>query len=201
MLRIILQGILGDARSAGSDVRCSSGDEAMVRRFRWDFQQTISELLAENYVGRLAELAHEHGLRLSMEGYDLPFGDEGPYTASADEPMSEFWTGKSGWSKDFVERKGGQMASVAMGLSYGSVIDPLHGADSTAIAELLSIVHFQPASINRVLKLLNDQFFLRADAIINANSQSGSVGLGVGQPSSSDTSWSGSSNRRLRMSE
>jgi flagellar biosynthetic protein FliR len=33
----------------------------------------------------------------------------------------------------------GQMASVSMGLSYGSVIDPLHGADSTAIAELLSM--------------------------------------------------------------
>jgi flagellar biosynthetic protein FliR len=33
----------------------------------------------------------------------------------------------------------GQLASVAMGLSYGSVIDPLHGADSPAIAELLSM--------------------------------------------------------------
>jgi len=33
----------------------------------------------------------------------------------------------------------GQLASQAMGLSYGSVIDPLHGADSTAIAELLSM--------------------------------------------------------------
>jgi flagellar biosynthesis protein FliR len=33
----------------------------------------------------------------------------------------------------------GQMASVAMGLSYGSVIDPLHGTDSPAIAELLSM--------------------------------------------------------------
>ncbi len=33
----------------------------------------------------------------------------------------------------------GQIASVAMGLSYGSVIDPLHGTDSTAIAELLSM--------------------------------------------------------------
>ncbi len=33
----------------------------------------------------------------------------------------------------------GQMASASMGLSYGSVIDPLHGADSTAIAELVSM--------------------------------------------------------------
>jgi flagellar biosynthesis protein FliR len=33
----------------------------------------------------------------------------------------------------------GQLASASMGLSYGSVIDPLHGADSTAISELLSM--------------------------------------------------------------
>jgi flagellar biosynthetic protein FliR len=33
----------------------------------------------------------------------------------------------------------GQLASAAMGLSYGSVIDPLHGADSTAISELISM--------------------------------------------------------------
>src|SRR5712675_1157376 len=34
---------------------------------------------------------------------------------------------------------GGQVISVAMGLSYGSVIDPLNGANSTAIAELMSL--------------------------------------------------------------
>jgi hypothetical protein len=85
----------------------------MSERFRWDFNQTISELLAENYVGHLAELAHEHGLRLSIEGYDLLFGDEGIYSASADEPMSEFWTSKVPWVKGFNEHKAAQMASIA----------------------------------------------------------------------------------------
>lgn len=33
----------------------------------------------------------------------------------------------------------GQLISVSMGLSYGSVIDPLHGAESTAISELLGM--------------------------------------------------------------
>jgi flagellar biosynthetic protein FliR len=33
----------------------------------------------------------------------------------------------------------GQMASASMGLSYGSVIDPVHGADSTAISELITM--------------------------------------------------------------
>lgn len=85
------------------------GDAATASRFRWDFQQTISELLATNYVGALAKLAHEHGLRLSIEGYHLPFGDEATYTAQADEPMSEFWA-TGGNENEAVAR---QMASVA----------------------------------------------------------------------------------------
>ena len=85
----------------------------MTQRFRWDFNETLSELLSENYVGRLALLAHEKGLRLSIEGYDLPFGDEGIYSALADEPMSEFWTTDAAWAKGFNEHKAIQMASVA----------------------------------------------------------------------------------------
>ena len=85
------------------------GDAATASRFQWDFQQTIAELLADNYVGALAGLAHEHGLRLTMEGYDLPFGDEATYTQRADEPMGEFWA--TGGSQNQV--KGRQMASVA----------------------------------------------------------------------------------------
>jgi hypothetical protein len=88
---------------------CTVGDATIATRFRWDFQQTISELLAQNYVGRLAELAHEHGLRLTLEGYDLPFGDEATYTQRADEPMTEFWA--TGANQNAT--KGRQMASVA----------------------------------------------------------------------------------------
>ena len=85
------------------------GDAVTASRFSWDFYQTRSELLAENYAGRLAELAHEHGLRLSIEGYDLPFGDEATYTARADEPMSEFWA--TGGTQNAAKAR--QMASVA----------------------------------------------------------------------------------------
>lgn len=86
-------------------------DPATAARFRWDFNETVAELLAENYSGRLAELAHEHGLRYSLEGYDLPFGDEYTYTARADEPMTEFWT--LGWSGRATQSKAEEMASVA----------------------------------------------------------------------------------------
>ena len=86
-------------------------DAATAARFRWDFDQTIAELLAENYSGRIAELAHANGLRYSLEGYDLPFGDEYTYTARADEPMTEFWT--MGWSGRTTQSKAEEMASVA----------------------------------------------------------------------------------------
>ncbi len=60
-------------------------------RFLWDFRQTVSELLVDNYAGQMRELAHRHGLRLSIEAYDAPC-DDLTYAGRADEPMAEFWT-------------------------------------------------------------------------------------------------------------
>ena len=94
---------------AGGNIQGAIGDPMVASRFRWDFEETISELLAENYVGRLAELANEHGLRLTLEGYDLPFGDEATYTQRANEPMTEFWA--TGSSENLAKAR--QMASVA----------------------------------------------------------------------------------------
>ena len=88
------------------------GDKNISARFRWDFQETISELLAENYTGEIANLAHQNGLRFTLEGYDLPFGDEDTYTAPADEPMTEFWT-PSRYARKATLLKARQMASVA----------------------------------------------------------------------------------------
>ena len=84
----------------------------MAARFRWDFSQTIAELLADNYIGRIEQLAQAHGLRFTLEGYNLPFGDEYTYTARADEPMTEFWT-RASYGQNETYRKAQQMASVA----------------------------------------------------------------------------------------
>ncbi len=100
-----LPNVIWPGKGANSTV----GSPPLAARFRWDFAQTVSELLAENYAGRLAELAHAHHLRLSIEGYHLPFGDEATYTARADEPMTEFWA--TGSSENLAMAR--QMASVA----------------------------------------------------------------------------------------
>jgi hypothetical protein len=60
-------------------------------RFLWDLRQTISELLLENYAGRMRELAAGKGLRLSIEAYTSCPTDELAYGGRADEPMGEFW--------------------------------------------------------------------------------------------------------------
>ena len=122
-----LPDILDDGGgTAGNRNRARSarmiGDETTAARFRWDFEETLSELLAGNYTGRLEQLAQEHGLRLTLEGYDLPFGDEATYTARADEPMTEFWTQSSA---PVTLLKAVQMASV--GHIYGR---PVIGAES-----------------------------------------------------------------------
>jgi hypothetical protein len=60
-------------------------------RFLWDVRRTAQELLVENHVGHLAELAHQNNLTLSIEPYDLnPAGDL-TMGRVADVPQCEFW--------------------------------------------------------------------------------------------------------------
>jgi len=60
-------------------------------RFLWDLRRTVSELVVENYAGRMRELAHAHGLRFTVEAYGGPC-DVIPYAGESDEPMGEFWS-------------------------------------------------------------------------------------------------------------
>ena len=65
--------------------------EEISERFLWDVRQTAQELVFQNHLSRLAELAHEHGLTLSVEPYDLnPCGDLS-LGRVADVPQCEFW--------------------------------------------------------------------------------------------------------------
>lgn len=58
-------------------------------RFLWDLRDTVAELVLENYAEHMAQLAHAHKMRLSIEGYDGTC-DDLRYLGRADEPMSEF---------------------------------------------------------------------------------------------------------------
>lgn len=60
-------------------------------RFLWDLRQTVSELVIDNYAGRMHELASADGLRFTCEAYGGPC-DSIPYAGRSDEPMGEFWS-------------------------------------------------------------------------------------------------------------
>lgn len=62
------------------------------QRFLWDFRRTIGDLLVENYAIAMREVAKQHGLRLSIEGYSGEPANNVRYGGTADEPMSECWS-------------------------------------------------------------------------------------------------------------
>jgi len=66
------------------------GSVDITERFLWDLRQTASDLLETNYIGHLAKLAHDRGLKLSMEAYGTPALDMDVIN-QVDEPICEFW--------------------------------------------------------------------------------------------------------------
>ncbi|MGH8023326.1 MAG: glycosyl hydrolase, partial [Limisphaerales bacterium] len=65
------------------------------QRFLWDFRKTIGDLLVENYAAAMREVAKQHGLRLSIEGYSGEPASDVRYGGQATEPMAECWS----WSR------------------------------------------------------------------------------------------------------
>ncbi|MGB0744919.1 MAG: glycosyl hydrolase, partial [Opitutales bacterium] len=63
-------------------------------QFLWDLRRTVSDMISENYVGGLREIAHENGLVLWCENYGhwgFP-GDFLSYGGQSDQVGGEFWT-------------------------------------------------------------------------------------------------------------
>jgi hypothetical protein len=63
-------------------------------QFLWDLRRTVADMIAENYVAGLRDIAHEHGLSLWSENYGhwgFP-GEFLVYGAYSDELGGEFWT-------------------------------------------------------------------------------------------------------------
>jgi len=61
-------------------------------RFLYDVRMTVNQLILENYAGHFRTLAHQNGLRLSIEAYDGVPADDMTYAGRADEPMGEWWS-------------------------------------------------------------------------------------------------------------
>ena len=70
-------------------------------RFLWDLRQTDSDLVVNNHARPLAEYAHQHGLTLSIEPYDLNPSADLDLGSAADLPMGEFWSHRRQISTEF----------------------------------------------------------------------------------------------------
>ncbi|MBR0225279.1 MAG: hypothetical protein IJL92_04385 [Thermoguttaceae bacterium] len=77
------------------------GSVEETERFLWDLRKVGQELVFENNVLRMKELAAKRGLKFSTEVYDLnPAGDLYLFSA-ADVPMCEFWSDGYGFDSRF----------------------------------------------------------------------------------------------------
>ena len=86
-------------------------------RFLWDFRRTISQLLAENHYGEIAEDLHSHGMRYygeALEYHRPSLGDDMEMRSKTDVPMGAMWTwaGSPGPDFDYISDLRGA-ASVA----------------------------------------------------------------------------------------
>jgi len=66
-------------------------------QFLWDLRRTIADMIAENYVGGLRDLAHEHDMKLWLENYGhwgFP-GDFTIYGGYTDMVGGEFWSNRA----------------------------------------------------------------------------------------------------------
>jgi hypothetical protein len=77
------------------------GEAAISERFLFDFRRVQADLMAENYYGRMGELARERGIVFYAEGYGIGALDELRVSGVPDVPMTEFWT-RTPWTPNRV---------------------------------------------------------------------------------------------------
>ncbi|MCH4156349.1 MAG: hypothetical protein LKF31_08605 [Muribaculaceae bacterium] len=80
-------------------------DENKVKRFKFDFNDVISQLYQKNGWGIACDRVASMGLELDHEPYSGPFSTVAG-AASADVPMGEFWTDGSGMIQSGVPAGG-----------------------------------------------------------------------------------------------
>lgn len=70
-------------------------------RFLRDVRKTAEELVLENHAYYIKRIAHEYGLKLSIEPYDMTPLSDMRLCEAADIPMCEFWTPRNGYNTTY----------------------------------------------------------------------------------------------------
>jgi hypothetical protein len=103
------------------------GSAELSERFLWDVRATVSEMIRDNYAGRLRELVGAHGMKLSIEAYGHLCIDNLAYAGISDMPISEFWAMGDGL---FPTHAGYELSSKAMASAAHTNGRPFTGAES-----------------------------------------------------------------------
>lgn len=70
------------------------GTREESERFLFDYRRTLSDLMASEHYGTIADVAHRHGLKVygeAIEGNRSSFGDDMAMRRYADYPMAAMW--------------------------------------------------------------------------------------------------------------
>ncbi len=71
------------------------GSRQQTDRFLFDFRRTLADLMASEHYGTVAQVAHEHGLKVygeALEDQRPSLGDDMAMRRYADVPMAAMWT-------------------------------------------------------------------------------------------------------------
>lgn len=122
------------------------GDAGQTERFLFDVRRVQADLIAENYYGRMHELARSKGIKFYIEGYGPGNFDELKVAGSPDVPTTEFWT-RTPWTPNRTVKMVTSAAHV-----YGK---PIVAAESfTGEAQTSRWLEYPYA-----LKMLGDEMF------------------------------------------
>ncbi len=77
------------------------GSRALSERFLWDLRLTAQELVLERHARYVKAYAHQLGLGLSIEPYDMNPTADLALGSVADIPMGEFWSKSYGFASAF----------------------------------------------------------------------------------------------------
>lgn len=76
-------------------------DMESSERFLRDLRKTIEEMILEHHAYYIRSLAHEYGLKFSIEPYDMTPLSDIRLCEAADVPMCEFWTPAYGFNTTY----------------------------------------------------------------------------------------------------
>lgn len=127
------------------------GSAEWSERFLWDVRMTVSEMIRDNYAGRLRELLQARGMKLSIEAYGHLCIDNLSYAGVSDMPISEFWAMGKGL---FPTAGGYNLSSKAMASAAHTYGKPVVGAESFTSDRAWQDHPF-------LLKAMGDQAFCR----------------------------------------